>query len=473
MKRLSLYILGIAAAVISFSSCAVRYTRPDIQTNHLFRDTTSIAMAVDSAFDITDVHWRDFYKDSILCALIDSALVRNFDLQVALKHIEQSASYFKQSQWAYVPTLGANASGSYSKSSPVSPETPYLSLGLSASWEIDIWGKLTKAKRAKYQQLLAQESTRNAIITQIVAEVARGYYMLISLDCQRKYVEETIVSREEYYRTVKSLKESAQVNEVAVLQAEAQLATAKGYIPTIDRAIRETENALCLLLGIPCGEITRASGIDLAAISFGDISTGVPAGILANRPDVMAAEHSLQAALHGYNSAVAAQYPSLTLSGNISSDAAQFDQWFAMPSSLVWGVLGSLFQPILNGRALKTQKEVAYKDYEIAEIEFRRAVINAGMEVSNALFAIQSDKELAKLQHQQFVALDKAYEYSLELMINGYATYLDVLTAQEGVFNAQIALINSTQAVVNDHIELYRTLGGGWKEPVSAEKINN
>lgn len=465
MKRLALYISVLSVACVFATSCAVKYTRPDgITENNLYRDHA----AGDSTSDISSLNWRDFYRDTILCRLIDSALVRNFDMQVAIKRLEQSAAYFKQSKWAYAPLLGANASAGYSKSSPGAAESPYFSLGLTASWEIDIWGKLTKAKRAKFQQMLAQEDTRNAIQTQIVAEVAKMYYSLIALDKQRMFVEETIATREDYYQTVKSLKEAAQVNEVAVLQAEAQLISVKGHILTIDQSIRESENALCMLLGIPAGEIPRSSEVLLEeAISIKDIEVGVPAALLSNRPDVMAAEHSLQAALHGYNSAVAAQYPSLTLSGNISSDAAQFGQWFAMPSSLVWGVLGGLAQPILNGRALKTQKEVAYKDYEIAEIEFRRAVLNAGMEVSNTLYTLNSDREQVRLQYQQYTALDKAYEYSLELMISGYATYLDVLTAQEGVFNAQMTLIMNALDIALDHIELYRALGGGWDRPVN------
>ncbi len=458
MKRFTIYISSILAVIALLSSCAVKYTRPEVDADHLFRDTE----IADSSFSITDLSWREFYSDTILCALIDSALVRNFDMKTALNRLEQSAAYFKQSKWAYAPILGANAGAQYGTSSIGGPELPYFTLGLSASWEIDIWGKLTKAKRAKYEQMLAAEDTRNAIQTQIVAEIANKYYTLVALDKQRIFAEETITVRQEYLQTVKSLKEAAQVNEVAVLQAEAQLTTVQGYLISIDRTIRETENAICLLLGIPCGAITRISDIRLEEIPFGIIRNGIPASLLSNRPDIMSAEHSLRSALHSYNSAVAAQYPSLTISGNISSDANQFNQWFAMPSSLLWSVAGGLFQPIFNGRALRTQKETAYQEYLIAETEFRRAVLTAGMEVSNALYAIDADKKQIELQYKQYAALDKAYEYSLELMINGYATYLDVLTAQEGAFNARINLIRNALDFVHDHIELYRALGGGW-----------
>jgi outer membrane protein TolC len=163
-------------------------------------------------------------------------------------------------------------------------------------------------------------------------------------------------------------------------------------------------------------------------------------------------------------------YPSLTLSGNISTDATQINQWFNLPSSLIWSVVGGLTQPIFNGRALRTQKEVAKKDYEIAIIEFKESILNAGMEVSNTLSALNNNSEKADLLYKQFTVLDKAYEYSYLLFVNGYATYLDVLTAQEGVFDAQLSYIQCLNDVINNHIDLYRALGGGWNKP---ENNNN
>ncbi len=468
MRRLTLYISGILAALLAFSSCAVKYTRPDV--NAVYRDIDTNYAHTDTCYNIADISWRDYYYDSTLFALIDSALVNNHDMKVALKRLEQSAAYFKQSKWAYAPTLGASANARYSKSSIGGNESPYFTLGVNASWEVDIWGKLTKAKRAKFEQMLAQEDTRNAIQTQIVAEVATAYYTLIALDKQREYSLETIATREEYYRTVLDLKEAAKVNEIAVLQAEVQLVTARGFIIEVDQSIRATENMLCLLLGIPSQSIYRPKYESLSDIDFDTFeSAGLPAQLLLKRPDVMAAEHKLKASLHSYNSAVAAQYPSLTISGNISSDATEFAKWFSSPASLIWGVVGGLTQPILNGRALRTQKEVARLDYEIAEEDFRYTVLSAATEVSNILYDIEGDKKNAILLRQKYEALRKAYEYSVEMMIANYATYLDVLTAQEGVFSAQNALIKEQLELIKGHINLYRALGGGWDQPKQEE----
>lgn len=462
MKK-SIYIF---LTIIITASCAVRYTRPDIDTDNIVRNNDP----ADTTFDINNLNWREFYQDSILCDLIDSALVNNYDLQIAYRRIEQAASYFKQSRWGYAPKLGADAGASYQKPDLVSPETPYFTLGLSASWEIDIWGKLTQAKRSRFEKLLAQENAKNAIVTQLIANIAEAYFNLIAFDTEKRFVLETIENRENYLQTVKDLKESAEVNEIAVLQAESQLILAQSYIPQINKSIRQTENALCLLLGESPHNIERSHITNLfGALSEID-SVGIPANLLRNRPDVIAAEHTLKSYMYNYNSAVAAMYPSLTLSGNISSDAANINQWFAMPSSLLWGVVGGLMQPIFNGRALRTQKEAAYQEYEAGILEFKKTVLQAGMEVSNAMYAVKSDKELVRLTYKQYKALEKAYDYSYELLINGYATYLDVLSAQEGVFNTQISLIKSLINVIDDNIGLYRALGGGWNHTENDKK---
>lgn len=455
MKR---YIY-IALAILLFSSCAVKYQQPDVQKEALIRD----AAPADTTFDISTLCWRDFYSDPILRSLIDSALTGNLDLQIAVNRIEQATSLYKQSKSALFPTLGASASGGYVRSDLGASDSPYFSLGLNTSWEIDIWGRLSSAKRSKYQSLLAQESTKNAIITSLVANIATGYYTLVTLDTEKKFILDAIQNREDYLSTVKDLKEAAQVNEIAVLQAEAQLMTAKAYIPDIDKAIYQVENAICALLGIPPSPVERQEVKDLFEITLTNLDeVGIPANLLRNRPDVLASEYELKSALESFNSAKAAMYPALTLTGNVSSDAVNIANWFAMPASLVYGIIGGLTQPIFNGRALRTNKEVAYKEFEAAEKSFKSTVLSAGTEVSNSIFALRSDKEKAEYLKKQYIALDKAYEYSVELLVNGYATYLDVLSAQEGMFNAEISLIQGVQNCLNDQIELYRALGGGW-----------
>lgn len=452
-------IIFIAVSALLMASCAVKYQQPAIDTDALIRGVES----TDTTFDIADIDWREFYQDPLLRELIDSALLHNFDMKVAVARIEQASAYFKQGKSAFFPSLGANASAGYTKPDLASSQTPYFSLGANLSWEIDIWGKISSAKRGKYEALLAQESTKNAVRTKLISDISKAYYTLVMLDTEKKFIEETIRNREEYLATIKELKKAAQVTEVAVLQAEAQLMVAKTYLPDIQHAIFQTENTISLLIGVPPMEIKRCSVETLEDIHFPHVEqTGVPAALLRNRPDVLAAEHSLKSALEGFNSAKAAMYPSLNITGNISTDAAQISQWFAMPGSLLYGVFAGLTQPIFQGRTLRTQKDVAYQEYQISAINFQESVLSAGTEVSNLLSALKADKEKVIYMTKQTIALDKAYEYSVELLINGYANYLDVLSAQEGLFNSKIALIMGLQECINDNIDLYRALGGGW-----------
>lgn len=455
MKKI---ILFIAAALLSVS-CAVKYQQPQVDVEHIVRG----AEERDTTFDVAELKWREFYQDPYLVTLIDSALVNNFDMKIAIARIEQASAYFKQGRSSFFPSVNANASAGYTKPDLASSQTPYFSLGANLSWEIDIWGKISSAKRGKYESLLAQQSTRSAIQTKLIADIATAYYTLVVLDTEKEFVQETIRNREEYLATVKELKKAAQVTEVAVLQAEAQLMLAKTYLPEIEHAIFQSENTISLLMGVAPMHIERGSVKDLEEIHFPKVEEiGIPAKLLRNRPDVLAAEHSLKSAMEGFNSAKAAMYPSLTLTGNISTDGAQISQWFAMPGSLLYGIFGGLTQPIFNSRKLKTQKEVAYQEYQIAALNFQESVLNAGAEVSNVLSSLRANKEKVIYMTKQTVALGKAYEYSVELLINGYANYLDVLSAQEGLFNSKINLILGLQSCINDHINLYRALGGGW-----------
>ena len=460
MPQAMILILALLLTTGSLSSCGVKYERPELDIENLVNG----ADKADTTFDVAELSWKEFYQDSLLVKLIDSALVNNLDLNSAIKRIEQSAAYFKQGKASLAPNLSAGLQGGYTKSSTLTPDSPYMSLGLNASWEIDIWGRLNSAKKAKFQDMLAQEGTKNAIQTQLIANIAKAYYQLVTLDIEKNFVLETIKNRTEYLQTIKDLKQAANVNEIAVLQAESQLLAAQAYIPDIERAIIITENSIALMLGKPSYKVERSYFANAFDIIINIENIGLPANILRNRPDVLAAEHQLQSALENFNSAKAAMYPKLTLSGNVSSDAAAFSSWFAMPASLVYGIIGGLTEPIFNGRALRTNKEVAYKQYEIAVNTFRSNVYSAGIEVSNAMYSFKADKEKTALTYKQFIALSKAYEYSYELLINGYASYLDVLTAQEGVFNARLSVLEGVKKCIDDRIEIYRSLGGGWNK---------
>ena len=468
MKRCILNkIISGVSVVLFLASCAVTpYKRAgQLPADGLFRAVTN----TDTTHNIAIVSFHDFYDDPLLQQLITEALDSNYNIQLAVNRLAQMSQYLQQSKAALFPNLSLGLNGSvfnYSKygNSVWNPNSyTDLQLAASASWEADIWGKLSSAKRSQQAQYFQQEATVRATQTQLVADIASAYYQLITLDCQRAVTEENIKSYIDYLQTVEALKKSAQVTEVAVLQAKSQLASAKAYLPQIDASIAIEENYICLLLGKTPQSVSRSSNVDLTLFHPEDLTIGVPAQLLSNRPDVEAAEYALRSAHEQFNVARAAMYPQLILSGSVGPDAKSLANWFNMPGSLLWNAVAGLTQPILNGRTLKTQKEVAKLQEDAAFISFKQSLLNAGNEVSNALASIHFTARQAQYQIEQVEELKKAFEYSKELLVNGYATYLDVLSAQNSVLSSELSLYSTYNTIIQQKIILYRALGGGWR----------
>ena len=468
MKRqiLNIFISVVTVSLFSGGCAVTPYKRSgQLPLDGLFRPVAD----TDTIKTMATISFRDFYDDFLLQQLITEALDSNTNVRLSINRLAQVSQYLKQSKAALFPTLKLDLSGSVSDVSrygnSVRPENPFteLKLAASAGWEIDVWGKLSSAKRSLQAQYLEQEATLRAIRTQIVADIASSYYQLIMLDHQRSVTEKSIESYTKYLQTVEELKKSAQVTEVAVLQAKSQLAFAKAYLPQIDASIAVEENYICLLLGKTPASVSRASNFDLMLFHSEIQTVGIPAQLLSNRPDVQAAEYALCSAHEQFNAARAAMYPQLTLSGSVGPDAKGLANWFNMPGSLFWNVVAGLTQPIFNGRTLKTQKEVARLQEDAAFISFRQTLLNAGNEVSNALASIHFITQQAAYQKEQVEALKKAYEYSQELLINGYATYLDVLSAQNSVLSSELSLYTTYNNIIQQKIILYRALGGGWE----------
>ena len=467
MQHRILYIIFSLAIVFFVESCAVTpYKRSaDLLVNGLFRPFA----ATDTTNTLATVPVYNFYDDPLLQQLIAEALDSNYNVKLAVNRLAQVSQYLKQSKAALLPTLGVGLSASTSDVSKYGnttrPNNPYTELNLAATagWEIDLWGKLSSAKRSQQAQYLQQEATVRATQTQIVSDLASAYYQLITLDHQKEVTEKSIESYTSYLQTVEALKKSAQVTEVAVLQAKSQLASAKAYLPQIEESIAVEENYICQLLGKAPEPVSRSAHFDLTLFHTDILSIGVPAQLLSNRPDVQAAEYALRSAHEQFNAARAAMYPQLTLTGSVGPDAKSLTNWFNMPSSLLWNAVAGLTQPILNGRTLKTQKEIARLQEDAAFLTFKQTLLDAGNEVSNALASIHFTAQQAEYQKEQVEALKKAYEYSQELLVNGYATYLDVLSAQNSVLSSELSLYTTYNTIIQQKIILYRALGGGWK----------
>lgn len=459
-------IVFSVAMILLMTGCAVKPFKTDLtsMTKGLYRDSVSV-----DTLTIASMNWHDFYADPDLQRLINVALDSNLSVRLAINRLQQADQYYRQSKANLLPTLNFGANGSLANISKygnsIPPKTvPITDLkwSLTAGWELDVWGKLNSAKKAQWASMLQQKATLEATRTELIANVASAYYQLVLLDKQKQVTLQSIANYNKYLSMVESMMKSAQVNMVAVLQAKVQLASASAYLPQIEMSTIITENYLAQLLGEAPTAIHRSDHLEMTLFHPESMHIGIPVQLLRRRPDVLAAEYALKAAHAQFNVATAAMYPQLSLTGVFGTESTGIANWFNLPGSIFWNAVAGLIQPIFNGRALKTQREIARLQEDAALLTFKQTLLNAGGEVSNALASMRYLQQQAEYQKQQVDALKKAYEYSQELLVNGYATYLDVLNAQNNELATELSLYNTYNNIIQQKITLYRALGGGW-----------
>jgi NodT family efflux transporter outer membrane factor (OMF) lipoprotein len=388
------------------------------------------------------------------------------DIRVALQQIRIAEAYVKQGKAGYFPSLNGNAKYTHQEFSAGGQFGSQFSsldqyeLSANLSWEADIWGKIRSNERAFQASYLQTVAAHQAVKSRLLANIASVYYQLLALDEQIRVTEETIETRSKGLETTQALKEAGNVTEVGVKQTEAQLYAAKGILIDLKNQARLLENTMSILLGSAPHEITRGSlenqNIDIP------LNTGIPAQLLRNRPDVMAAEYSLMNAFELTNAARASFYPSLTLSATGGFQNIEIDKLFNA-NSLFATIIGGLTQPIFNKRQIRTQYEVSQAQQEQAYLDFRLAVITASKEVSDALYNYEAAIEKIEVNQKEFEAYNLATGYSEELLDNGFANYLEVLNAQENALNSSLNLINTKNNRLQAIVDLYEALGGGWR----------
>lgn len=467
IKQRTYKFIFIATIAFLLQSCFVakNYERPelDIETEKLFRTEN---LSADST-SLADISWEDFFLDETLKIHIREALDNNQDIRIALQQIVAAEAYLKQGRAGYFPTLSATARVTHQQLASNSQFGSFFDGSIqqyellgNLSWEADIWGKIRSNKRAFEARYLQSVAAHQAVKTNLIANVATMYYTLLALDEQLKITQKTIENRKKTIETTAALKESGNVTSVGVKQTEAQLYTAQAIELDLKMNIAIMENAFSILLGKAPQFIERSSLEDQQISS--SLETGVPALLLRNRPDVIAAEFDLISAFELTNVARTNFYPSLTITGSGGLQSIDFAQWFDT-GSLFANIVGGLTQPIFNGRRIRTQYEVAQSEQEQAVLNFEKALLNAGREVSDALYSYHANSEKTEIRQKEFEAYNKAREDSELLLENGFANYLEVLTAQEQTLNTELNLIDSRLDQLTSIVELYTALGGGWK----------
>ncbi|MCO5268682.1 MAG: TolC family protein [Brumimicrobium sp.] len=465
MRKNILYkviILGITPFILSSCLVAKKYQTPDISAENLAYKADSIS---GDTLSIAGVKWEELFNDQTLKSYISKSLENNFDVRVAIKQIDIAEAYLKQGKMGYYPTINGNLSAGHQELSKNSQMGSFfkngidnfeLSVGL--SWEADIWGKIRSQKRAMEANYLYSQAARQAVQTRLIANVASSYYQLVAIDQQIELTKETIETRNKSVETMTALQEAGVVNAAAVKQAEAQYYNAHIILIDLEKQAKLVENVISILLGEAPHTIERTS-LDNQVISS-DLKVGVPSQLLTNRPDVLMAEYKYRNAFEMKNVARSLYYPSFTLSASGGFQSIDFSK-FLNPYSLFANILGGLTQPIFNQRKIRTQNEVASAQQEQTLIQFEQAFVNASKEVSDALYNYESASEKLQFQDKMVESLSLAEEYAQELLNNGLANYLEVLTAQENVLNAKLAVTNLKLTQLNAMVELYRALGGG------------
>jgi len=456
------------AMALLLMSCAVgkKYTRTDLQVPETYKESVQVTG------DTVVLPWKTFFKDPKLIGLIDKALSRNNEVNVALKNIEQLDLIYKQAKLGLMPTLDltAGANRSWASTNTLNGSlneqfvgTKYMddfSAALRLSWEIDIWGKAKMQKESAAAEYFGQKENLNAIKSRIVVQVAQAYYNLISLDEQLKIAEQNIELSNNTLKMMNLQFTAGQINSLAVQQSEAQKKTAELLIPLAKQNISIQENALSILCGEYPAKIEREGNLK-TMIPENKLSEGLPAQLLSRRPDLKMAEFNVISLNSKTGLAKAAMYPSISLSPQIGVNSNKFSSWFDIPGSITKAIAANLAAPIFQKKQLKTAYDTALIEQEKAAINFKQSVMTAVGEVSDAMAKSNGSSERLHLLEQRTAILDKGINDALKLYKSGMATYLEVITAQNNKLQNDLEAINVTLEKLNAEVDLYRALGGG------------
>ena len=452
--KFAYYTFILLWAVCLMTGCSIYkpYSRPEVQTEGLYRDLEETR---DTA-SIATLGWRNLFSDKNLQALIEKGLERNTNLRVAHIRVKAAEAVLMNARLSYLPSVVLTPDGSISGTEGAKAIKTY-NLAASASWEIDLFGKVTNAKREALAALEGSRAYRQAVETQLIATIANSYYMLLMLDRQLIISEQTLITWKKTEHSIEALKRAGKSNDAAVLQAKANRLALEASVVSIRKSIRETENVLSALLADTSHDIMRGA---LQKQQFPDtLSAGLPIQLLANRPDVRQAEWNLAQAYYATNAARSAFYPSLTLSGS-TGWTNNVGGVVVNPGSWLFSAVGSLMQPLFNKGTNIANLRQAKARQEEALLLFQQSLLDAGKEVNNALTRWQSARIRMDYVNQQIMTLQEAVRKTELLMQHTSTNYLEVLTARQRLLEAELTQAQDKFEEIQGVIDLYHAVGG-------------
>mgnify|MGYP001190356128 CR=1 FL=1 len=473
------YLLVLLIVLFAFTGCKVMEPAPLPKVKELPQQYSDNEAGADSV----KLVFRDLFPDPYLNRFIETALQNNTNLQIAMQRIATAHARLAERKGAFLPSVNgvvsaaADKYGDYTMNGvgnfdtnlspninkdqkiPIDPTTDMF-VGLSSSWEIDLWGKLKHLKKAAQAELWATEKGRQLLITSLVATLAQGYYSLLELDTELKIVRRNIALQQKGLEIVEAQKMGGRANELAVQQFRAQLLNTRAIEFAILQERTRTENELNALAGRYPTTIERDTSLP-GSIAL-EIETGLPASLLASRPDIQQAELAMQMSRENVLAARAAFLPSLTISPYIALNAFT-PSLLVQSGSAAYGVAGSLTAPLFQQRRLRAQFATANAASREAVYNYQQVLLDAYSEVVTNMQGVKNAKSAYELKEQEVRELHAAVATANELYLTGYANYLEVITAQKNVLEAELQLAKQKRAIYSALVQLYRSLGGGWQ----------
>lgn len=480
------FIITSVAITISWGCSVPKQTQqtdikniPDSFTNH--------AVWQDSAKVLAAIPWTQFFPDKELAQLIDTAIANNPDMLMAFQRINISSAYLKNAKGALLPTLSADATASgthYGKytqegvgnydtnlSSNIDDNqrvntdfTPNFWLGFNTSWEMDVWGKLNSRKKEAYAKYLASYEGQKAVQTALVSQVATLFYTIKGLDQEYKILRENIALQDTVLEKVKALMEGGRATQLAVQQFQAQLLNTQTSIAEVTRRRNETENQINALVGrfdgsVHMDTISESSFANLKMESF---KLGFPVQLLENRPDIREAAYQLAASKANVDAARKAFLPSFTITGYAAFNAFKGGLLFN-GSSLAYSLLGGISAPVFQQNRLKSEFNIATAEQQNAFLQYQKNILNSYQEVATSLSNFEAAKKMFALKTQEADALEIGVQNANDLYIGGYAGYLEIIAAQKSLVQAQVEQIQLKRDIMLSLVDMYRSVGGGWR----------
>lgn len=475
-QKIGIVSLGISLVIATSCNVPSKLTLPE---DKKMPDTF---IANTDTQKVVSLQLNEYYKDENLQFLFTKIKTENPDYQIVLRRMEIMNNYFLQRKAAFLPQVAGVINGSGTKYGKYTMDgvgnfdtnlsnnieedqkvktnpVPNYFLGLNASWEVDLWGKLKNMKKAAQERFFASREGHNLLLTSLSSEVANLYFELITWDNELVILKENNALQEKALEIVKIQKEVGRATALAVSQFSAQNLNTKAAIIAVQQNIQHTEQALNALLGSFNEPIVRSKNIDLHAIEYLK-KVGNPNQLLQNRPDLRSAFHELEATKADAHAARAAFYPSLNLSAYAALNAFSGKMLFS-GSSFAGQLFGGLTAPILQQRQIKTNFNISKLNQEIAFFEYQKATLNAYKEVNSLIQFVDYNSKKYAMKNEEVALLKDAIEHADDLYVAGYATYLEIIAAQKSKLEADLALVNIKKSQAQSLVMLYKALGGG------------